>query len=246
MPDGGGDFDLLGQEELAQYTFDTVVAVQAAKHRALLLAGEAETTRLAEQSVRLGQHRFARSVLENYGHTCAFCGFSPQSLPRHKLLVASHIKPWAQCDSRERLDVRNGVTACGVHDAAFDTGLITVNGGLRVHLARKLQVSVRNDPGADNYFGTVLRSTLILPADSVRPGKAYLEWHQQQDLRRRACGRLGVSGSNAGLSRRLTPQRRRSPCISFAKLSKSPRLPSLATRLSVYPRALSSSRCWRT
>ena len=180
MPDGGGDFDLLGQEELAQYTFDTVVAVQAVKHRARLLAGEAETTRLAEQSVRLGQHRFARSVLENYGHTCAFCGFSPQSLPRHKLLVASHIKPWAQCDSRERLDVSNGVTACGVHDAAFDTGLITVNGGLRVHLARKLQVSVRNDPGADNYFGTVLRSRLILPADGVRPGKAYLEWHQQR------------------------------------------------------------------
>ena len=180
MPDGGGDFDLLGQEELAQHTFDTVVAVQAAKHRARLLAGEVETTRLAEQSVRLGQHRFARSVLENYGHTCAFCGFSPQSLPRHRLLVASHIKPWAQCDSRERLDVSNGVTACGVHDAAFDTGLITVNGGLRVHMARKLQVSVRNDPGADNYFGTVLRSRLILPADGVRPGKAYLEWHQQR------------------------------------------------------------------
>ena len=96
------------------------------------------------------------------------------------MLVASHIKPWAQCDSRERLDVSNGVTACGVHDAAFDTGLITVNGGLRVHMARKLQVSVRNDPGADNYFGTVLRSRLILPADGVRPGKAYLEWHQQR------------------------------------------------------------------
>ena len=35
--------------------------------------------------------------------------------------------------------MRNGVAACGVHDAAFDTGLITVNGGLRVHKAHRLK-----------------------------------------------------------------------------------------------------------
>ena len=174
-----GDFDLLGQEELSQRTLETVVAVRAASHRVRELTGDAETTRLVEQAVRLGQHRFARTVLENYDHTCAFCGFSPRSLPRHKLLVASHIKPWAECDDRERLDERNGVVACGVHDAAFDTGLITVNGGLRVHRARRLQMSVRDDPGAANYFGSILRSTLFLPAKAVRPGDAYLEWHQQ-------------------------------------------------------------------
>ena len=178
MPDGGGDFDLLGQEELAQHTFDAVVAVQAAKHRARLLAGEAETTRLAEQSVRLGQHRFARSVLANYEHSCAFCGFAPHSLSGHKLLVASHIKPWADCSDRERLDVRNGVAACGVHDAAFDTGLITVNGGLRVHRAHKLEASAKDDPGVENFFGTVLKSKLQLPSGAVRPGDSYLEWHQ--------------------------------------------------------------------
>ena len=175
-----GDFDLLGQEELALRTLETVVTVQAANHRLREMAGEFETTRLVEQSVRLGQHRFARSVLANYGHTCAFCGFSPRSLPRHKLLVASHIKPWADCDDRERLDVRNGVAACGVHDAAFDTGLLTVNGGLRVHRARRLQVSVKSDPGSDNYFQTMLRAELVLPAEAVRPGDPYLEWHQKR------------------------------------------------------------------
>ncbi len=86
---GVDDFDLLGQEELlGQRTFDTVVEVQAAKRRVRLLAGEAETVRMAEQAVRMGQHRFAASVLENYGHSCAFCGFAPRSLPKHKLLVA--------------------------------------------------------------------------------------------------------------------------------------------------------------
>ena len=175
-----GDYDLLGQEELSQRTLETVVSAHAAHHRVLQLAGEFKTTRLVEQSVRLGQHRFARSVLENYDHTCVFCGFSPRSLPRHKLLLASHIKPWAACSDRERLDISNGVAACGVHDAAFDTGLITVNGGLRVHRARRLQLSVRDDPGAANYFGEVLRSKLVLPAEGVRPGTAYLEWHQQR------------------------------------------------------------------
>ena len=175
-----GDFDLLGQEELSVRTLETVVNVRATSHRLREMAGEHETTRLVEQSVRLGQHRFARSVLANYGHTCAFCGFAPQSLPRHKLLVASHIKPWAYCDDRERLDVRNGVAACGLHDAAFDTGLITVNGGLRVHRARRLKLSVKQDPGSDNYFETMLRSELVLPAEAVRPGDPYLEWHQNR------------------------------------------------------------------
>lgn len=175
-----GDFDLLGQEELSQRTLATVVAVRSASLRARELTGEAETTRLVEQSVRLGQHRFARTVLENYDHTCAFCGFSPRSLPRHKLLVASHIKPWAECDDRERLDESNGVAACGVHDAAFDTGLITINGGLRVHKAPKLEASTRNDPGAENFFGPILKQSLLLPDGAVRPGDSYLEWHQQR------------------------------------------------------------------
>ena len=76
--------------------------------------------------------------------------------------------------------MRNGVAACGLHDAAFDTGLVTVNGGLKVHRARRLQMSVKHDPGADNYFETMLRGELVLPAEAVRPGDPYLEWHQNR------------------------------------------------------------------
>ncbi len=177
--EGSGDFDLLGQEELARHTLDEVVTIRAARHRARLLADDASTTRLAEHQVRLGQHRFARSVLANYGNSCAFCGFAPRSLPRHKLLVASHIKPWAVCNDKERLDERNGVAACGVHDAAFDTGLITVNGGLRVHRAQRLEISARDDPGVDRYFGRVLRTRLVLPSGAIAPDSAYLEWHRE-------------------------------------------------------------------
>ena len=182
--EGVEDFDLLGQEELlGQRTFDAVVGVQVAKKRVRSLAGEVETMRIAEQSVRMGQHRFAASVLENYAHSCAFCGFAPRSLPKHKLLVASHIKPWADSDDRERLDPQNGVAACPTHDAAFDSGLITVNGELRVHRAPRLEESSRTDPGVDRYFGQVLRRTLVLPMGGSPPGDSYLAWHQENVYR---------------------------------------------------------------
>ncbi len=178
--EGVTSFDLLGQEELArQQSLDAVLEVKAIKRRLRLLADEEETTRIAEHEVRIGQHRFAGQVLENFAHSCGFCGFSPRSLPGNKLLVASHIKPWAACDDKERLDFRNGVAACPTHDAAFDAGLITVNGGLRVHRAPKLEASSRADPGVDQYFGQVLKPELIVPKKGQRPGDSYLEWHQE-------------------------------------------------------------------
>ena len=52
----------------------------------------------------------------------------------------------------ERLDPRNGLAACPVHDVAFDTGLLTVNGGLRIHVARSLAGAVQSDPLARQYL----------------------------------------------------------------------------------------------
>ena len=173
------EFDLLGQEELAQHTFDKVVEIKAAKRRAKLLSGEEETTRLVEQSVRLGQHRFASAVLANYEHACAFCDFAPRSLTGDKLLVASHIKPWAVSDDGERVDPTNGVAACPTHDAAFDSGLITVNGGLRVHQAPTLQASSRTDPGVGQYFGQYMHVSLGVPKGGAPPGDHYLSWHRE-------------------------------------------------------------------
>ncbi len=176
--EGVGDFDLLGQEELlGQRTFDAVVAVQAEKIQARLVAELAETVRIAEQAVRIGQHRFAAAVLDNYAHSCAFCGFAPRSMPKHKLLIASHIKPWADSDDRERLDPRNGVAACPTHDAAFGSGLITVNGGLCVHRSPRLERSVKIDPGVGLYFGRALQPSLMVPAGAEPPGEAFLSWH---------------------------------------------------------------------
>ncbi len=133
------------------------------------------------QTRRLTQRTEAitAAVLTNYDHGCAFCDFAPRSLGGNKLLVASHIKPWAESDDRERLDPTNGVAACPTHDAAFDSGLITVNGGLRVHRAPPLETSSRLDPGVDSYFGAALHSQLEVPDGRAPPGPSYLTWHHE-------------------------------------------------------------------
>jgi len=43
-----------------------------------------------------------------------------------ELLRASHIVPWAECDTdQKRLDVHNGLLLSALWDAAFDAGLIS-------------------------------------------------------------------------------------------------------------------------
>lgn len=173
------EMDLLGQDELSSRTVQTVTEVKAAKRRIELLASEADTMRLVEQAVRMGQHRFAGAVLANYQHSCAFCGFAPRSIPSNRLLVASHIKAWAVSDDRERLDPLNGVAACPTHDVAFDAGLLTVNGGLHVHRAPHLKASSTTDPGVERYFGDALHPTLLVPEGASSPNPTYLKWHHE-------------------------------------------------------------------
>ena len=75
---------------------------------------------LATVQVRVNQMRFRRAVLASYGATCCMSGLS---VP--KLLVASHIVPWA-VDTQNRLNPRNGLCLSALHDRAYDTGMITV------------------------------------------------------------------------------------------------------------------------
>lgn len=96
------------------------------------------------------------------------------------MLLASHIKPWRDSTATERLDPRNGLAACPTHDAAFDAGLLTVNGGLRIHLRPELRAVVERDAPARAAFGRPpLYDRLQLPSDAVPPDGRYLAWHRE-------------------------------------------------------------------
>lgn len=69
---------------------------------------------------RVGQGRFRDELLNRDGR-CRICG-----LENPKLLIASHIKAWSDCNSGdERIDSNNGIILCKMHDALFDNHLIT-------------------------------------------------------------------------------------------------------------------------
>jgi len=77
------------------------------------------TERLNLVKSRIGQGVFRQRVLAHW-KVCAVTGFKDTNL-----LVASHIKPWRDCNSKERLEGFNGLLLTPNLDKAFDSGLIT-------------------------------------------------------------------------------------------------------------------------
>lgn len=69
---------------------------------------------------RVGQGKYREGLLKS----CPFCPITMVSDDR--LLIASHIKPWAKCDTREeKLDSKNGFMFTPTFDFLFDRGYIT-------------------------------------------------------------------------------------------------------------------------
>jgi putative restriction endonuclease len=174
---------LVGQEKLPASTTRLLAGVEEtmkALQRAFSL-NDRLTEKIAEQKIRLAQHRFALEVIHNCGGECAFCGFAPHTLQEQsQLLRASHIKPWAASTNDERIDVHNGLAACPMHDVAFDRGYLMINEGYRIRRASRLIQSIAHDPQVITYFGEqILRPRLRLPAHAKYPEPAYLAYHRE-------------------------------------------------------------------
>ncbi|NUB06886.1 HNH endonuclease, partial [Azospirillum sp. Vi22] len=92
--------------------------LRAFEERTASLPRRTEAERLTIQ--RIGQDLFRAALMDYWSGACAVTGLSDA-----RLLRASHIRPWAACDSdAERLDVHNGLLLAVHLDAAFDAGLI--------------------------------------------------------------------------------------------------------------------------
>ena len=175
----GGEFALLGQDELGPSALENAFQDQIAKAVNDGKWTEQQTERILLAAARVGQHLFALNVLGNCGQRCVFCGLNPASFGGKRMLVAGHIKPWKDSTAAERLDLRNGLAACPSHDVAFDTGLVTVDAGLRIQVSSALADAVRGDPLARQYYGRPpLLDTILLPANAQTPARKYLDWHK--------------------------------------------------------------------
>jgi putative restriction endonuclease len=118
--------------------------------------------------VRVNQHLFRAMILAGYRNECAVC-----ELPIPALLVASHIVPWS-ADRAERMNPRNGICLCSLHDRAFDTGilLIKANYSIAVSIPAKAVTHVAVDKFLAAFDGGVLR----LP-DRWHPDPQLLQRH---------------------------------------------------------------------
>lgn len=91
-----------------------------------------ETEKKALVKIRLG-HSKLRDVVIKRKCKCEICGLS-----YNKLLIISHIKPWAQSDSCEKLDYENILLLCSMHDALFDKGLISFDNNGKILISKEL------------------------------------------------------------------------------------------------------------
>jgi len=71
---------------------------------------------------RQGQYKLRKMLLQNYQSKCALCNIS-----HPKLLITSHIKTWSDSSREERIDSRNGILLCVIHDTLFENGFISLD-----------------------------------------------------------------------------------------------------------------------
>ncbi len=124
------------------------------------------------QHYRINQTFFRQSVLSGYEYACCITGINDE-----RLLIASHIKPWAQCESgEERTSAENGLCLNSLHDRAFDQGLITLDEDLRVVNSKSLKDALTHQTYLD-HFARYEGVQIHLPARS-RPGPTFLDYHR--------------------------------------------------------------------
>lgn len=142
-----------------------------------LVAPTGPTEATANVKVRRGQQFFRQAILNAYDVRCCISGINA---PR--LLVASHIKPWGKFPET-RLDPRNGLCLSTLHDAAFDSGLITLDDDLNVVLSRRLK-SYFPQPTLEQNFVPFEGQCIRLPNKLAEPDRGYLRYHRDEVFNR--------------------------------------------------------------
>jgi putative restriction endonuclease len=128
-----------------------------------------EAERLVIQ--RVGQNIFRERLIEYWDGKCAI-----SAAELTKVLKASHIKPWRDCETdEERLDVFNGLLLTPNYDALFDQGFITFD------VAGKIAFSHELEPASASRLGVSSSDRIENIEDEHRK---YLDWHRNHIFRR--------------------------------------------------------------
>lgn len=126
-----------------------------------------------KESSRQGEIRKARQGQGVYREKLlAECPFCPITMiSDERLLIASHIKPWAVANDKERLDHKNGFMLSPLFDKLFDKGFMTFTDDRKVVLSNWISPANKKRLGVTD--GQFIQQ---LPLDEER--KAYLNFHR--------------------------------------------------------------------
>lgn len=128
-----------------------------------------EAERLVVQ--RVGQDLFRNALLDYWHGRCCITGLAVPDLLR-----ASHIKPWARCETdTERLNVFNGLLLSPTFDALFDGGWITVAEQGAIVISDLLPLSAR--------IALRIEPDLVLHGLSI-DHEPFLSFHRAEVFRR--------------------------------------------------------------
>ena len=132
-----------------------------------LQSSDVSTESLTTAKIRIGQNKFREILLAKLENKCLITGINDR-----RLLIASHIKPWAMSTDNERLDVNNGLILSPVFDRLFDEGLITFS------MEKELIISTSLSRANAKKIGIINRQKVIrLP---VLGREKYLEYHNEK------------------------------------------------------------------
>lgn len=123
-----------------------------------------ETERQEIIKARVGQGIFREKIISKY-NCCIISGIADK-----RLLVASHVKPWATSSNKERLDAENGLLLSSLYDKMFDIGLITFENSGKIVISSSVNEHDRQKFNLDTSVCYNLKMTALL--------KEHLEYHR--------------------------------------------------------------------
>ncbi|MEW6403891.1 MAG: HNH endonuclease [Chloroflexota bacterium] len=126
--------------------------------------------------IRLQQRSFREKILDAYRSQCAFC-----RLKHRELLDAAHIIPDNVPEGKST--IKNGLSLCKLHHAAFDSFMIGVTPDYVIHVREDI-LEEEDGPVLQHGLKGLHKSRLILPSSkSHYPSREALEWRYRRFAR---------------------------------------------------------------
>lgn len=126
-----------------------------------------QTEKTVLQSIRQGQTYFRKLLLQEMKR-CPITGIDDK-----RLLIASHIKPWAYSNNSERVNVKNGLLLSPLFDKLFDKGIGLITFTLEKELLISKKLSKDNMKKLNIYPNQIIRNLDIVGREE------FIEFHRK-------------------------------------------------------------------